>query len=77
MSWLFHKYTGVCFTEYVNNVKIEKAQQLLIQGQYKIYEVSYMLGYDNACYFSKVFKKVTGSTPSEYQLNCVKELSVY
>jgi len=69
LSWLFHKYTGMCFTEYVNEVKIEKAQQYIRQGQYKIYEISYMLGYDNACYFSKVFKKISGCTPSEYQQN--------
>ncbi len=73
LSGLFHKYTGMCFTEYVNVVKIERAQQFIRQGQYKIYEISYMLGFDNACYFSKVFKKMTGFTPTEYQQRCIVE----
>ncbi len=57
LSGLFPKYTGMNFTEYVNLVKIEKAQELIRQGTHKIY----------ACYFSKVFKKVAGCTPTEYQ----------
>ncbi len=73
LSGLFSKQAGMCFTEYVNEVKIERAQQFIRQGQYKIYEISYMLGYDNACYFSKVFKKITGFTPTEYQQRCFVE----
>lgn len=69
LSGLFPRYTGMNFTEYVNKVKIEKAQELIRQGTHKIYEISYMLGFDNACYFSKVFKKVAGCTPTEYQQN--------
>ncbi|NLK87583.1 MAG: response regulator [Clostridiaceae bacterium] len=69
LSGLFPKYTGMNFTEYVNQVKVEKAQELIRQGSHKIYEISYMLGYDNACYFSKVFKKIAGCTPTEYQQN--------
>jgi len=75
LSGLFPKYTGMCFTEYVNAAKVEKAQQLIRQGQHKIYEISYMLGYDNACYFSKIFKKISGCTPTEYQLNHTDENS--
>lgn len=71
LSGLFPRYTGMNFTEYVNKVKIEKAQQLIRQGSHKIYEISYMLGYDNACYFSKVFKKVAGCTPTEYQQSLI------
>lgn len=71
LSGLFPRYTGMNFTEYVNKVKIEKAQQLIKQGSHKIYEISYMLGYDNACYFSKVFKKVAGCTPTEFQQNLI------
>lgn len=65
-STIFKQYTGTCFTDYVTENKIDKAKKLLRETDYKIYEISNMLGYQNAYYFSKVFKKVTGMTPSEF-----------
>jgi two-component system response regulator YesN len=65
-STIFRQETGVCFTEYVTEVKIGQAKRLLQEAEYKIYEIAAMLGYQNAYYFSKVFKKVTGMTPSQY-----------
>ena len=66
LSSIFPKYTGLCFTDYVNKVKVQEAERLLREGQHKIYEISYMLGYDNACYFSKIFKRKTGISPTEF-----------
>lgn len=66
LSTIFKQHTGVCFTDYVTENKIEHAKKLLKENAYKIYEISDMLGYQNAYYFSKVFKKVTGMTPSEF-----------
>jgi len=66
LSCLFPKYTGMSFTEFVNKIKIIEAQKLIRQGQLKVYEISYRLGYENACYFSKIFKKITGMTPTDY-----------
>ena len=40
--------------------------QLLMKQRLKIYEVAFKLGYENAGYFAKVFKKYTGCTPKEY-----------
>lgn len=65
-STIFKQYTGVGFTDYVTEIKIEQAKKLLRETDYKIYEISNMLNYQNAYYFSKVFKKVTGMTPSEF-----------
>ena len=45
---------------------MEEAKKLLLQDNNRIYEVSARLGYDDPYYFSKVFKKVTQMTPSEY-----------
>lgn len=72
LSSLFSKYTGMSFTEYVNKVKIIEAQKMIRKGNFKIYEISYQLGYDNACYFSKIFKKITGMTPTDYLQNSTK-----
>ena len=65
-STIFKQLTGVGFIDYVTEKKIEQAKKLLRETDYKIYEVSNLLGYQNPYYFSKVFKKVTGVTPSEF-----------
>jgi len=66
LSTIFKQYTGVSFIDYVTEVKMEEAKRLLKEGKYKIYEIAQMTGYENAYYFSKVFKKVTGITPREF-----------
>lgn len=66
LSVIFKKNTEVGFSEYVNTKKIERAKQMLLQGDMKIYEVADALGFESAYYFSKVFKKVDGHSPREY-----------
>jgi two-component system response regulator YesN len=66
LSTIFRQSAGVCFTDYVTRVKINEAKRLLRETDYKVYEVSEMLGYQNAYYFSRVFKKIVGITPTEY-----------
>lgn len=65
-SRLFKKETGATVLDYINKVKLKKAKQMLDTGKYKIYEVADELGFTNSHYFSSVFKKFTGVTPSEY-----------
>ena len=66
LSSLFKKYCETGFSEYITQMKIGKAKELLLKENYKVYEVSDMLGFESAFYFSKVFKKVTGYSPKEY-----------
>lgn len=66
LSTIFKQSTGISFIDYVTEIKIEEAKKLLKESNYKIYEIAEMTGYENAYYFSKVFKKVTGITPREY-----------
>ncbi|MCU6791442.1 response regulator transcription factor [Paenibacillus sp. WQ 127069] len=65
---LFKKRTGEKFSNYVMKVRIAKATELLEQkSDIKIFELAEMLGFgDNPQYFSQVFKKYAGCTPSEY-----------
>lgn len=65
LNQLFKKVTGETFTNYVIRVRIEKANALLLDGSYLIYEVSEMVGYQNVPYFSTLFKKHCGVSPSE------------
>jgi two-component system response regulator YesN len=66
LSVLFKKSTESGFSEYVNAKKIDRAKEMLLSGDMKIYEVADALGFESAYYFSKVFKKVDGHSPREY-----------
>ena len=74
LSTLFTKSIGVNFTEYVNQTKIERAKEILREGGHKVYEAAYLLGFDNVCYFNKLFKRHVGCTPGQYQNYAQREL---
>lgn len=67
LSNTFKKYTGTTLSDYIASVKIDHAKELIDTHQYLMYEISDMLGFDNPYYFSKVFKKITGISPREYE----------
>lgn len=67
LSQLFKREMGITFSGYLTQVRIEKAMELLRQGDYKIYEISEMVGYQTVQYFSKVFKKETGKNPKDFE----------
>lgn len=62
---LFKKYTNYTPIEYINNVKIEKAEEYLSIG-YSVTETSSLVGFSDPFYFSKVFKKHKGVSPREF-----------
>lgn len=64
---LFKQHFNVTFREFCSRVKIAYAIELLKTGNYKAYEISDILGYSSVDYFTKVFKEITGSTPSKYK----------
>lgn len=66
LSQLFSKYNETGFSEYINISKINEGKRLLDEEDLKVYEVAEMLGFESAFYFSKVFKKVEGVSPTEY-----------
>lgn len=65
LSSLFRQYSELGFNDYVMSLKINTAKTLLAQEHLKVCQVSERLGFDNPHYFSKVFKKYTGYSPSE------------
>jgi len=66
---LFKQKAGYNLSEYITKVKMEHAKYLISKGEYKNYEISEILGYKKADYFSQVFKSYVGCTPSEYRKN--------
>ncbi|MBO5454118.1 MAG: helix-turn-helix transcriptional regulator [Clostridia bacterium] len=66
LSSLFVKKTKLKFSQYLNNLRISYAVKLFNKGEKNISEVAYKCGYTDQFYFSKVFKKYNGKTPSEY-----------
>ena len=63
----FKRKTGVSFSEFYKNLTMDYARLLLSSGHYKVAEVSELLGYSSADYFTRVFKKVTGHVPSDFR----------
>ncbi len=66
-SFLFKDKTGEKFVDYVNHLRINKAKELLVQTNIKLYQISKSVGYDNIKYFFRIFKKLTGMTPEQYR----------
>ncbi|WP_077533336.1 response regulator [Massiliimalia massiliensis] len=65
-STLFAEEMKEPFSKYLTNKRIEKAKELMKNPYAKIYEISYAVGFQDARYFSAVFKRSTGLTPMEY-----------
>ncbi|XJZ27785.1 response regulator [Bacillota bacterium Lsc_1132] len=67
ISRKFKQEFNVNISDYLVNIRMEKAKSLLKNSQLKIYEIAVMIGYQDDKYFRKVFKKVVGITPNVYR----------
>lgn len=67
LSSLFSKTMGMTVGQYITSARIKKACELLKDPEYKLYQVAELVGYDDPKYFTRLFKKKTGMTPSEYR----------
>ena len=77
LGYLFKKELHVNITEYLTQLRVKKAKKLLKNTTMRSYEIADMTGFSDNAYFSKVFKKSTGSNPNEfrkqYWKNCIDE----
>ncbi|MBQ4018987.1 MAG: response regulator [Paludibacteraceae bacterium] len=64
--------TGLSPVEFIREMRIKRAAQLLEERQYNITEVTYMVGMNDSRYFAKCFKNTYGVTPSEYRRACLE-----
>lgn len=67
MSEVFKKETGMTFGDFVTRQRMRRAMEILSVSPSKISEVAAQVGYDDVKYFSQLFKKFTGRTPSEFR----------
>jgi two-component system, response regulator YesN len=72
---LFKKELQVNFIEYINELRIGKAKELLLGTYLKSYEIAERVGFTENTYFSKVFKKIVGASPNEFRKKLMKEWS--
>ncbi|HEY0827262.1 MAG TPA: AraC family transcriptional regulator [Bacilli bacterium] len=68
MNRLFNNFTGYSIIHYVNKVRIDHAQELMMATNLNYGEIAYQVGFNDPYYFSKVFKKYLGCSPTEYYL---------
>ncbi len=68
-SYAFKQYTGTYFVQYLKDLRIAKAKELLTETEKKIVEISNEVGYENEKHFMKIFKHHCGVSPSEYRKN--------
>jgi two-component system response regulator YesN len=67
LCMMYKQETGETVNEYLTKVRIERAKELLKDPQNKLYDICYSIGYVEPGYFSKIFKKHTGLSPTEYR----------
>lgn len=72
LSRLYKQATGSRISDYIKEVRIHKAKELLADPRLKVHEVASRVGFETSYYFSKVFKKEMNLTPQEYRERCVK-----
>lgn len=64
---LFHRYFGVSPKQYIIEVRIQKAKQMLMEGEKSVADVSELCGFSSQYHFCRIFKEHTGVTPSGYR----------
>ena len=73
ISNLFAKETGMTFSNYLKKIRIEKAKDLILNTDMKIYEVACSVGYPDQKYFSKVFKEYTGVSAKQFAVDAQRK----
>lgn len=72
LSELFKRYTNQNISEYIMQLRLEKATKYLLRPEYKVGDVAGLVGFSDSRYFSSMFKRQYGMTPNEYRNKNVK-----
>lgn len=69
LSNLFGKETGTTFSNYLKQIRLERAKDLIIHSDLKIYEIACRVGYPDQKYFSRVFREYTGVSAKQFAVD--------
>jgi two-component system response regulator YesN len=69
----FKERFGENFVDYITSLRMNKAAQMLLEPDVKIYQIAEMVGYEDGAYFSSVFRKFFGETPKQYRENRINQ----
>lgn len=69
---LFKRATGINFTAFVSRVRMEKAKNLLLNPNLRVSEIAYEVGFQSLTHFNRIFKKITGQSPTQYRARLPK-----
>ncbi|WP_141504233.1 response regulator transcription factor [Paenibacillus luteus] len=73
-SRCFAKFAGEPFGAMLRSMRIERAKQLLIESELPVYEISYLVGFEDDKYFSKLFRENVGQLPTEYRAAAARSI---
>lgn len=73
LSRLFKKTVGLKLIDYIQRVRIDHAQRLLLANRFSVGEVGFMVGFQDHSHFGKVFRQLVGTTPQDYRNTAQKE----
>lgn len=68
LSALFSKEVGITLSEYIQEKRIEEAKHLLSSSNHDILDIATWLGFHDQSHFTKIFKKITGTTPKKFRI---------
>ena len=67
LSVIFKQITGINFSVYLTNIKMNNARKMILEGNHKMHEIAELIGYSSARYFTDQFRKHFGLSPSDYK----------
>ena len=69
LSWILNRQVNISFRQMLRQIRIEKAKRLLATHRLSVKEVARRVGFSDSHYFSRTFKELTGSNPTQYKDN--------